>query len=563
MKRVWCFSAFVFGAFILLIIGAAAQSSASPKDAAPRPPAKKSAAPARVTVEEVQELRDALGAQQRQAEDQRQQLDQLKSQLQQLLDATQQANASAQNVQGSAEQAQATAAQAQQSASDAQRLAGQASSSAAEAKTALAVVDKQTRDEDKRIGTLQDLLERFRFSGDIRVRGESFFQDGVPDRNRGRVRVRFGVDGKLNQDFVGGLVLATGSLGDPTTTNETFTNFFERKTIGLDRGYITYNPIAHRWLTLTGGKFAYAWNRTQVTGDPDLNPEGFHEKFSWDLSTPVVKNFTVNFMQLLFNEASTGTDSYSLGGQISTRLQLGRLTTTPTFMAIKWNNPDAILQASAFAVQATTTTGGLQVPGEGPGCGRGSGLPTVPPCAFSANGMTNATYNDPSGKPHFYSQFLYADFILNNQIKTNSDRWPINLLLEYENNLDAKDHPLSPTGAVLSSLGKQSHTYLADVSIGQTRNKNDIQVGYAWLREEQDAAIASFAESDQRAPTNILQNRWYALWKLRANTVASYTFWYGRTLNSNLQHAVLATGTTPGQQEPYLKRMQFDLVYSF
>jgi len=54
-------------------------------------------------------------------------------------------------------------------------------------------------------------------------------------------------------------------------------------------------------------------------------------------------------------------------------------------------------------------------------------------------------------------------------------------------NLDAKDHPLGPSGNVLSSLGKQSHTDLADVSLGQTKNKNDIQVGYAWLREEQDA----------------------------------------------------------------------------
>ena len=276
-----------------------------------------------------------------------------------------------------------------------------------------------------------------------------------------------------------------------------------------------------------------------------------------------MKNFTVQFMQLLFNEATAGTDSYALGGQVSGKLQLGRLTTTPSFMAIKWNNPDSILQASAFAVQATTTTGGLPVPGEGPGCGRGSGLPAVPPCAFAANGMTNATYNDPSGKPHFYSQFLYADFILNNQVRTGWDRLPLNLLLEYEDNLDAKDHPLDASGNVLSSLGKQSHTYLADISLGQTKNKNDIQVGYAWLREEQDAALASFAESDQRAPTNILQNRWYALWKVRANTVASYTFWYGRSLNSALQHAVLATGTTAGQQEPYLKRMQFDLIYSF
>jgi hypothetical protein len=549
-----------FSAFILVISGATAQTGASPKATSKRP-----ARQAPVSPKEVQELREALAAQQKQADEQCQQLDQLKSQLQQLLDATQQANASAQKVQGSAEQAQTTAAQAQQSATEAQRLADQASTSATEAKTELSLVDKQSKDEDKKLSALQDIVGRFRFNGDIRVRGESFFQDGLADRNRVRVRVRFGVDGKLGEDFVGGLALATGSLGDPTTTNETFTNFFDRKTIGLDRGYIAYNPVAHRWLSLTGGKFAYAWNRTQVTGDPDINPEGFNEKLSWDLNTPGVKNFTVDFMQLLFNESSTGTDSYSLGGQVSAKLQLGRLTTTPTFMAIKWNNPDSILQASAFAVQATTTTGGLQVPGEGPGCAKGSGLPAVPPCAFSANGMTNATYNDPGGKPHFYSQFLYADLILNNQIRTGSDRLPINLLLEYENNLDAKDHPLAATGngVVLTGLGKQSQTYLADISLGQTKNKNDIQVGYAWLREEQDAAIASFAESDQRAPTNILQNRWYALWKVRANTVASYTFWYGRTLNSNLQHATLATGTTAGEQEPYLKRMQFDLIYSF
>ena len=546
-----------------LVISAATLLSAqtNPKPVSePRRVANKSAV---VSLSDVNALRDALAAQQKQMEEQRQQVDQLKSQLQQLLDATRQANTAAQKVQGSAKQAQATATQAQQSASEAQHAADQASANATEAKTALSAVESTSKDEAKKVSALQDLVGRFRFVGDVRVRGESFLQDGVADRNRARIRVRFGVDGKLNEDFVGGIALATGSLGDPTTTNESFTNFFDRKTIGLDRGFITYNPLAHRWLSLTGGKFAYAWNRTQVTGDPDINPEGFNEKFSWDLQTSGVKNFTVQFMQLLFNEAAAGTDSYALGGQVSGKLQLGRFTITPSFLAIKWNNPDSILQANAFAVQATTTTGGLPVPGEGPGCGKGSGLPTVSLCAFAANGMTNATYNDSSGKPHFYSQFLYADFILNSQIRTRWARLPVNLLLEYENNLEAKDHPLSPTGTVLSSLGKQSHTYLADISLGQTKNKNDIQVGYAWLREEQDAALASFAESDQRAPTNILQNRWYALWKVRANTVASYTFWYGRSLNSNLQHAILAAGTTAGQQEPYLKRLQFDLIYSF
>jgi len=374
--------------------------------------------------------------------------------------------------------------------------------------------------------------------------------------------VRFGVEGKLSDDFIGGFAIATGPLGDPTTTNETFTNFFDRKTIGLDRGYITYQPVAHKWLQLTGGKFAYTWNRTQVTGDPDINPEGFSEKLSWDFKAPVVKNFTVQAMQLTMNEVSSATDSYALGGQVSSKLEFGPWTATPSFLALKWNNPSALFNASGFAVgfPGTTSSPGS---GEGPGCAKGSGLPSVPPCTFSPNGMTNATTKDASGKPIFLSGFFYADFILNNQIKTGWKRFPINALLEYEQNLDAAAHPLDAAGNVLTDLGSQNKTLLADVSIGQTKNKNDFQLGYAWLREAQDAAIASFAESDQRAPTNILQNRFYALWKVRANTVASYTFWYGRTLNTGLQNAIFAPGTTVGTEEPHLKRMQFDLIYSF
>ena len=90
-----------------------------------------------------------------------------------------------------------------------------------------------------------------------------------------------------------------------------------------------------------------------------------------------------------------------------------------------------------------------------------------------------------------------------------------------------------------------------------------MQFGYAWLRQEQDSVIASFNESDGRAPTNILQHRIYALWKIRANTVAGFTWWKGRTLNSNLLNSALAAGVKAGQVEPYLNRLQFDLIYSF
>jgi hypothetical protein len=165
------------------------------------------------------------------------------------------------------------------------------------------------------------------------------------------------------------------------------------------------------------------------------------------------------------------------------------------------------------------------------------------------------------GKPHFASQFLYGDLIVNNVVKTGIARLPFNLILEAEQNLRAAGHPLGSNGLVRTDLGRQSHAYLVDASVGQTKNKGDFLLGYAWLRQEQDSVISSFNESDQRAPTNILQHRAYLQYKLHPNVVASYTLWIGRTLNPSLQHAALAPGwsTSLGTTEPMLKRMQWDL----
>ena len=567
----------------------------SAQTAAPAPattPKKRavSAKPAPVTAKEVQELKEAVSAQQQQIQQQNQLVDQLRSQLQQLLDATQQANVAAQKAATGVDQAQNAAAQAQQSATQAQSLATQASTNVAQVQSALAVVDTKAQDTGKQLSALEALVGRFRLSGDVRLRGESYFQPGIPDDNLARVRVRLGIDGQLNEDFVGGIAIATGAIGNPTSTNETLTGDFDRKTIALDRGFITYNPVAHHWLSLTGGKFAYTWQRTSATFDPDLNPEGFDEKASFNFAGPL-QNINIQGIELLYNQANgklgiPSQDSYTLGMQIAGRLVFGPWTVTPSFLSLKWNRPDAILSASSFTTGATTTgyqpptpTGGttpapitgLPVPGEGPGCAKGTSFPGFPPCVFAPNGMTNATYVDAKGVVHFYSGYNYADFIIPNQIQTGLTRLPINVLLEFLDNLDAESHPLSTKGTVLTNLGSQNKEYGFDASVGQVKNKNDIQIGYAWLREEQDAAIASFVESDQRAPTNILQNRFYALWKLRANTLASITWWRGRVLNTYLEnnaalfnnYSSLPTISKAGEQEPYLDRLQFDLIYTF
>ena len=149
------------------------------------------------TLQEIEELKALVQAQQQQITQQGQQVDQLRTQLQQVLDASQQANAAAQKAQANVDQVQTAATQAQQSATEAQHVADQAQASAAEAKTTLAAVNTKTEEEDKRFSALEALAGRFRFVGDIRTRGEAYKQDGTADRNRAQLRVRFGIEGRL------------------------------------------------------------------------------------------------------------------------------------------------------------------------------------------------------------------------------------------------------------------------------------------------------------------------------------------------------------------------------
>jgi hypothetical protein len=435
----------------------------------------------------------------------------------------------------------------------------------------------------KRLGGIEGVLSRFRVAGDIRLRSDSIFQTypgcaACVDRNRARIRMRLGLEGKLGEDFIGGMYVASGanlngvaSLADPISTNETLTTFFERKAVGFDRGYIIYQPQAAKWVKLTGGKFAYDWEHTDVTFDPDLNPEGFTQKLSFEFNHPLVKNFTVEAMQLLFNEVAGGlvsgsvnhgVDSNALGGQAVLKLEpVKEWNSTISATLLNWNGADPIAQA-AFPVSpcaGATATGCIPNPLTPP-----VGTPLPPPITpaprilNSANPVTNATFIRGAGTGQaraFVSGFEYADLIWDNTFTTPWKRFPWRLTGEYEQNLRARKSTVAPS--------KQNRGYWFDTNLGTQKQRNDLQIGYNWMRIEQDAVISQFNESELRAPTNVLENRFYVNWLLRTNTTASFNWWIGRTLNRNLQNASLAPGLPAGRQDPWLNRLQFDLLYRF
>lgn len=124
-------------------------------------------------------------------------------------------------------------------------------------------------------------LERISLYGDLRLRMEHKVTDdfkgkSTDDRTRWRYRLRFGARSQIHEDLQVGLRMASGSDDDPTSTNETMTNWFSEKSWGIDRVWATWNPgmVPDRALSLTAGKIKNPYVTTNIMWDGDVNPEG-------------------------------------------------------------------------------------------------------------------------------------------------------------------------------------------------------------------------------------------------------------------------------------------------
>jgi Putative porin len=505
-----------------------------------------------VTADDIRQLREALTAQQQQIQELHQQLLQRDQQAQQQAEAIRQLQVSASDAQSKLSLLQS---------SNPGSAVAKVQDELNDVKRGVSSSEVKTQEEQQHISLPASTLERFRFSGDVRLRYDGTFQDYAGcltcnPRHRERIRIRFGVDSKLNEDFTGGLYLSTGSILSPVTTNESLTNFFERKTVSWDRGFITYNPQAHKWLSLTGGKFAYTWNHTQLTLDPDLNPEGFSERLSFDLKNSFLKNVSVTGMQLIFNEVSTpnipqgfltGADSFAAGGQVSTTFEIGsRTTVSPSYTLLNWRNADSIAQAYVRGTLPPTSIDSILNPS------------ATSAALDSTNANSNDTITTGSGTSRldrFRSRFLYSDVILDTEIKTGSERFPLKLLFDYNQNLNAATSLITGT--------KQDKGFWIETAIGRVTNPHDFQLGYTFTRIDQDAVLAAFTESEKRAGTNVLQHRIVFNYKLAKNTTFNLTQWIGRTLNTHLANAQLAPGRSSALPDHYLNRSQIDLVLTF
>jgi hypothetical protein len=126
------------------------------------------------------------------------------------------------------------------------------------------------------------------FKGDVRFREETVHNDGVPnnkDQDRQRIRARLGAYTEINSQVDTGIRIATGSNDDARSTNQDLNNYFDKKSIWLDQGYIDYHPDAIKNLHLVGGKMPQQWvSMGDIIWDSDINPEGLAVTYKYPLS---------------------------------------------------------------------------------------------------------------------------------------------------------------------------------------------------------------------------------------------------------------------------------------
>jgi hypothetical protein len=439
---------------------------------------------------------------------------------------------------------------------------------------------------DRRLESIESKLKSvgpFSFSGDFRLRDEPFFGGPANQsqvRNRERFRLRFNATAKLNQDIAGGFTAASGDINDPISTNQTANQFFTRKPFLIDKAFIVYTPHQFKPLTLIGGKFAYPFYRTELTWDNDLNPEGVAAKLEWKSETwPVARQFALVGFALPFGETAgvnfnypNGNDrsihqSVVYGGQLQTGWQLGKNVKMTLDTALyNYHNPDPIALAVVTADSASPANGVLKLGGFSFQNSYQTVTVSTPVC-LSADCTSTTNVNSSIVNAKLNSKFALWDSILQFDINTGSDAWPIRLLADYVQNTRACGNVGTPI--FVPSLGagakatiatvngacdsRQRRGYWLESRFGRGSKKGDWQFAYTRMFIEREAVMSAFNFSDLRQNSNVTQHRVEVFYQVLGNIQLGFTGLIGRPLN-------FGSSTAP---ENWLKRLQFDVVYKF
>jgi Putative porin len=471
-----------------------------------------------------------------------------------------------------------------------------------------------------------DAVGSMTFGGDMRLRYESFygqqnanasaenpgtFGNPLSTRQRLRLRARFNVRGKIGDEFDWGLRVATGSFADPISTNQTLTDFFTRKPLGLDYAYLVYKPKALPGFSVEAGKLDSGrrllpygekdkekeidafWTRTELTWDADLNPEGLMETYARKFKEGrAVRNLVLQAWQLPMLERNSafvlgadgrvdlsasgraGRDLALYGAQARTELALSdkfslrlsaadlyfsgtQLITPAQFFGANIQFPVTFTIPASGTTPARTITTQVSVPRELLVAGGNLGLSLANTNAVNRDGRLSSGYN-------------LVDLIARLDYKSSkSSRWPVMLLFDFVTNTQAHDVVTAgPTGADVLLPNDEGQGYWAEFRLGRDVvglrrgevERGDKMFDYAFIRIEKDAVLSPFNGSDLGQSTDVRVHRVIAAYALDPKVAVALTGFFTQRPNGVLG----AFGQTPpGSLNRTQTRLQFDTILRF
>lgn len=156
------------------------------------------------------------------------------------------------------------------------------------------------------VGQVPTWLEGTHFGGDLRVRYQPRSNNKTPDRNRFRVRLRYGVSKQLNDELKAAFRLATGSTANRRDYHETLGNTttdFDKYDVWVDQAYLKYTPNWLENLTLYGGKFPQNWKDKGILIHPEgCGFDGFGQSYVYQITDDL--KVDINLAQLIYAEGA-------------------------------------------------------------------------------------------------------------------------------------------------------------------------------------------------------------------------------------------------------------------
>ena len=395
-------------------------------------------------------------------------------------------------------------------------------------------------------------MKGLKFGGDFRLRMENFmFYDKNDDagstgtaadreRNRFRIRLRFGFEKDFMDDWKVGFRLATGSTTDPNSTNQTLgnTGYFNFKTVNIDRAYALYEPNglkdygALKGFKMGAGKFDNPFLRysTPIVWDADVTPEGLFEQAKFQLvSTEETKlNFYATAGQFIVNENNAvDTDAELFGYQGALNLS-----------TYKFNADHPVDITGAMSYYDYT-----------------SWIQTVISNTASTSYLrTNSIFADDFRVLDIYPEIIFY-----------AGNTPVTLWYDYAVNTANVGTASEDSRAVGNDIHDNDEAFGLGFKIGKAKLKNSWEFFYGYYEIGANAVVAAFNDSDFGGPatngfTNRKGHKFGLGYQMTDNMTLNWTAYFVKPLNPFNGNATIGLQNATNEN---VFRSQFDINYKF